>query len=114
MFLVVLGILSGSFGAILLKSGSAELKYDTSLVYIVFQAITSIKIVFAIILYMIPSITWIYLLKTLDITMLQPMLSLTYVLTALLAYVFFNEYISTMRWLGIGIIIIGVIFVSRS
>ena len=45
---------------------------------------------------------------------MNELLSLGYVLTALLAWQWMNEPISAMRWAGIGVIIVGVWLVSRS
>jgi multidrug transporter EmrE-like cation transporter len=46
--------------------------------------------------------------------MAYPMLSIGYVVNAIIAYYWFGEDVSVMRLAGIGIIIVGVYIVSRS
>ena len=66
-----------------------------------------------VLMYAIPVIIWIYLLKKLDITFLQPLFSLVYVITPILAMVYLGESISTYRWAGIFIILIGIFISSK-
>jgi multidrug transporter EmrE-like cation transporter len=42
------------------------------------------------------------------------MLSIGYVVNALLAWWLFKEDVNAQRWLGIGVIIVGVVLVARS
>jgi len=48
------------------------------------------------------------------LTILQPALSLTYVVSAILAVLVLNEPVSLLRWMGILVIIAGVMIVARS
>ena len=114
--LIVLGVASGSIGAVFLKSG-VEAVYPRTPDKIAIFFLNSLlepKILIALILYIIPLLLWIWLLKTLPITILQPAMSLTYVLTAILAHIFLDETLSINRIIGIGFIIIGVIVISMT
>ncbi|MCL6454246.1 MAG: EamA family transporter [Alicyclobacillus sp.] len=66
-----------------------------------------------IVLYAIATVVWIYLLSRLPISLLYPLQSLAYVLTAVVALVFFQEHISATRWIGIGVILVGVALVVK-
>lgn len=68
----------------------------------------------ALIAYGVSVLTWVVGLSRVPVSQAYPLLSLGYVLTALLAWQWFNEPISAMRWAGIGVIIVGVWLVSRS
>ncbi len=68
----------------------------------------------ALLAYGVSVLTWIVGLSRVPVSQAYPMLSLGYVLTALLAWQWLNEPISAMRWAGIGVIIVGVWLVSRS
>lgn len=56
--------------------------------------------------------TWLALLSRADLSLLLPLTALTYILNALAAGPLLGESVSKRRWLGIGVITIGVVFVS--
>lgn len=112
--LTLLGIFLGAFGGILLKQGSVELQHQGSLVQIVLHAALNWKIVGAVVLYFVPFLIWVFLLKRVDISFLQPIFSLTYVITPALATLLLHEQVPLLRWMGVAIIILGVVIVARS
>lgn len=69
---------------------------------------------FAGICYVLPIFLWWYLLQSMDLTKLQPMLSVVYIYTMVLSYFFLGEHLSLMRVLGIFTVMAGVIIVGRS
>jgi drug/metabolite transporter (DMT)-like permease len=58
-------------------------------------------------------IVWVVGLSRLPVSQAYPVLSLGYILAALLAWVVLGEAVSLTRWAGIGLIIAGVVLVSR-
>lgn len=57
---------------------------------------------------------WIYAVSQRHISFLYPLTAITYVLVAVGGKVFFAEFISGGRWLGIGIVVIGVAMLQMS
>ena len=57
---------------------------------------------------------WLLALSGLNISYAFPMLSVSYVLVAVLARVFLKEAVSMRRWIAIGVICCGVILIARS
>lgn len=114
VLLFVIGILLGSTGAILMKRGAMDLPpFAFNLDYAwAFGSNRYILAGFA--LYFIPALIWTYLLAKLPVSVVQPILSLTYVLTPLMAMIFLSEPVPGLRWLGILVIIAGVTIVSMS
>jgi len=109
------GVLAGGFGALLLKVGAKSLAARSGGWVAQFQAaLTTPTIWFGLALYLVPTILWIWLLRTIPLTVLQPILSLSYVLTALLALWILREPVPMQRWLGMGLIMAGIVLVSRS
>ena len=108
------GIFCGSTGGILLKKAAVEVGRAGSLPAQLLAACTNPRLVGAVVLYVIPLGFWIYLLRFVPISWLQPIFSLTYVLTPLLALAFLGEPVPPARWIGIGVIIVGVFLVARS
>jgi multidrug transporter EmrE-like cation transporter len=64
--------------------------------------------------YAISVVVWIVALSRVDVSIAYPMLSIGYVVNAALAWWLFGEQVSAQRWLGIVVIIIGVVLVARS
>ncbi len=64
--------------------------------------------------YALSVVVWIVALSRVDVSMAYPMLSVGYVVNALLAMWLFGEVVSVQRWLGIAVILVGVTLVARS
>ena len=64
--------------------------------------------------YVISVVVWIVALSRVEVSIAYPMLSIGYVVNALLAWWLFGEDVNVQRWLGIGFIVVGVVLVARS
>ena len=64
--------------------------------------------------YAISVVVWIVALSRVEVSIAYPMLSIGYVVNAALAWWLFGEQVNPQRWLGIAVIIIGVVLVARS
>lgn len=64
--------------------------------------------------YAISVMAWIVVLSRVEVSIAYPMLSIGYVVNALLAWWLFGEDVSVQRWVGIAVIVIGVVLVARS
>jgi len=67
-----------------------------------------------VVVYMVSLVIWIMGLSRVPVSVAYPMLSLGYVINAVLAYYLFGEAVTVTKWLGIGLIILGVWLVARS
>lgn len=70
-------------------------------------------VLFGLFLYALSAFFWLIVLSRLDLSYAYPIISVSYALVPLLAWVFLNEQIPPLRWLGIVIVCIGVIIISR-
>lgn len=114
IILFAVGIIFGSLGGILFKiAGSRMADFEMSLKWI-FNFILNPYVLSGFILYFIPGLIWIFLLKKYPLSFVQPILALTYVITPILAIVLLQEKIPIVRWVGIIIIIIGVFIISKT
>jgi drug/metabolite transporter (DMT)-like permease len=64
--------------------------------------------------YVLPILFWAYLLRSMELTKLQPILSIVYIYAVGFAYFLLDEQPSFQRILGIIIVMIGVIIVGRT
>ena len=60
------------------------------------------------------SVFWLVVLSRMELSLVYPMVSVAYVIVALISWYFFKENLSVLRWAGIAAIIFGVILISRS
>ncbi len=64
--------------------------------------------------YAVSIVVWIAALSRLPVSVAYPLLSVGYIVNAVLAYFLFGEALTMHKLLGIGFIIIGVVLVVRS
>lgn len=56
---------------------------------------------------------WMYILKHFDFSAAYPMISISYIFGMLAAVFIFQENIPLTRWIGVALIMLGVIFVAK-
>ncbi|MEO8922952.1 MAG: SMR family transporter [Caldimonas sp.] len=117
-FLIVcIGVFLNAVAQLLLKAGATASGPITS--WPTMRHAAGVLVVHPAILggltcYVVSVVVWIVALSRIDVSVAYPMLSLGYVLNAMLAYWLFGEAVSLQRWLGIGVILLGVALVARS
>ena len=112
--LLVVGVGMSAAGGFFLKVGAVQIQYAGGAVEIVRQVAFNWKIILGVLMYLIPVMIWIFLLKKVELSFLQPMFAMVYVVTPILATLFLNENVSIARWTGIGVIIVGVTIVANT
>jgi multidrug transporter EmrE-like cation transporter len=60
------------------------------------------------------SVFWLVVLSRLELSLVYPMVSVAYILVAFASWFFFKENVTLVRWMGIAVIVLGVILISRS
>ena len=71
--------------------------------------ITSGYIIGGDVLYVIATVLWLYLLTKFDFNYIYPMVSISFILSAIVSQFILNEHVPLNGWIGVGIITIGVI-----
>lgn len=112
--IINLGALVTAAGGIFLKRLSDQLDHQAAVTDLVFYAIKSPNIWLGGFCYIFPAFLWTYLLKYMELTKLQPQLSVVYIYTIVLSMMFLGEFPSLTRLCGIALIVVGVIVVGRS
>ncbi|MBV8619755.1 MAG: EamA family transporter [Curvibacter sp.] len=64
--------------------------------------------------YALSVVIWVIALSRVDVSIAYPMLSIGYVVNALLAMALLGEVISLQRWIGMGVILAGVALIART
>lgn len=112
LLVVFVGASLSAIGGIFLKVGAEHLKPVNNALD-VFQFVSNWRIILGLIMYFIPAVIWIYVLRTVEISLLQPLLAIVYVMTPLLAVIVLKEHVSMLRWSGIAVILFGVVLVAK-
>lgn len=60
------------------------------------------------------TILWFYILKNNELSLAYPLISISYIFGTIGAIFFFHESVSLTRWIGIFLIMTGVVFLSKS
>jgi multidrug transporter EmrE-like cation transporter len=116
--LILLGVLLNAGAQLFLKAGMGQIgHFDFSLanaIPIGMKVILNIPIVSGLCLYVISVGVWLLVLSRVPVSFAYPMLSIGYIVNAFAAYYLFGEPLSSMKILGIFIIIAGVYLVAQS
>jgi multidrug transporter EmrE-like cation transporter len=114
--LIAISVLMGVFGQILLKQGTTHLGGITTSQPIQFfiAAFSNVSVLAGFSLYFLSSLIWLMVLSKVDLSFAYPMLSFGYVLILAFSAIALHEHISYVRIFGVILIILGVLFITRS
>ena len=99
---------------LLLKRGASEVADRTSLwSWTGINGLASPLVWLAIVLIILSFVTWLYVLKYIPLSLAFPLSRVVDVLVPLGSWLFLGETISTRRWCGIALVIIGLAIVAR-
>ncbi len=116
--LILLGVLLNAAAQLMLKAGMSQIgHFEFSLantVPIGLKVMGNPPILGGLVLYVMSVGVWLLVLSRVQVSFAYPMLSIGYIVNALAANYLFGEPLTSMRVLGIFIIIAGVYLVAQS
>ena len=107
----VAGQLSLKFG--MSKIGNFSLSIPT-LTSVFFRAAVSPFIILGLCFYGLAFFVWLIVLSKAEVSYAYPMISLSYVFTAILAWQLLGEHVTVTRFMGILVTCLGVVIIARS
>jgi multidrug transporter EmrE-like cation transporter len=115
--LILLGVLLNAAAQILLKAGMTQIgHFEFSMANAIpvgLQVIGNVPIIIGLSFYVISVGVWLLVLSRVPVSFAYPMLSIGYIVNALAAFYLFGEPLTSIRMLGIFIIIAGVYLVAQ-
>jgi drug/metabolite transporter (DMT)-like permease len=114
IYSIIISVLMVVTGQTLLKQGLSSVSLDLNNFSSIFNVIYEPLVLGGLILIASSSIIWLSILSKTEISYAYPMISLGYVVVALISLFYFNENVSAIRWAGIFTICFGVFLMSRS
>lgn len=116
--LILLAVLLNTIAQLALKAGMERIGYFSfswnNLLAISLQVISNPFILGGLVCYVLSVVVWLLVLSRVEVSVAYPMVSLAYITTAIAASFFFNEHLSIIRMMGIGVIMAGVYMVART
>jgi drug/metabolite transporter (DMT)-like permease len=119
LLLILFAVGCGITGQISLKLGMLQTgRIDTAAMsqplHIALHVLSSPLVVVGLAFYALGAVAWVTVLSRVPLSLAYPNLALSYAFTPVLAWLLLGESVPSLRWLGIGVICLGVLIVSRS
>jgi len=116
--LILTGVLLNAIAQILLKKGMLSIGYFEfhfeNFFPIIKKVTNNLYILSGLTSYVISVMIWLLVLARVEVSYAYPFLSVGYVVVTVMGYFIFQENLSWMRGIGIAVIIVGVLLLSRS
>ncbi len=116
--LIVTGVMLNVAAQLLIKSGTNAIGYfeytRENILPIGWKLATEPHIIGALTCYVVGVVVWILALSRVQVSIAYPLLSLGYIVNAVAANYLFEEAITPSKMIGMGIIIVGVVVISRA
>lgn len=116
--LIFVGVMLNAGAQLLIKAGTNAVGYfefsRDNILPIGWKLATEWHILSALCCYGLSVVVWILALSRVQVSIAYPMLSLGYVVNAVAAWFLFNEAFNLPKVLGIGVIILGVVIISKA
>jgi len=119
LILLIICIIGASIGQIAMKQGMNQVgeigsvrqlfNYRTLL-----EVFTNKYIFSGLLCYGVITILWLGAMSTLNISFMYPLLSLAYIVTAIVAVIFLKESVTIYQWAGIVLVVGGCILIIRT
>ncbi len=115
---IIIALILGVAGQFLFKGGTESLNVSISGLsgpfILIWRMLTNPSIFWGLFCYGLSTVFYILALKEKEISLVYPMIASSYILVVLFAWLFKHEAVSPIRWVGVLVITLGVILISRS
>ncbi len=117
LLLILLTVCLNTGGQFLMKAGVnrvGKISLFNNFFSSIFKALTSGLVIGGFGFYVVSAILWIIILSRAELSWAFPLVSLSYVITAIVAPIVLHESFSVQRFVGTLVIVLGVFIVSRT
>ena len=104
--LMILTTIFTSVAQVLYKFGAAKLEFN------LLSLITNYYLIIGMVLYILGAFIMISAFKGGEVSALYPIIATSYIWVSLMSWYFFKDVLNLFRWMGIFIIIVGIMFIS--
>ena len=112
--LIFSAIFLAAFGQIILKIGMEKNGQLSFTIGHFIKAFTNPVVLGGLAFYGVSLLIWLVVLSREELSFVYPMVAFAYVITTVLAVIFLHESVPPLRWIGLSIIIVGIICIAKS
>jgi len=113
--LIIISIVLGACGQIVMKMGTSQLAVSgLSIMNQLLKYFTNIPILTGLVLYTLSAVVWIFAISKVQLSVAYPMVASGYVLVVILSYLLLHEPVSSLRILGLIVVVAGVVIIANS
>ena len=113
-FQLCLTVLLVTTSELFLKRGAVEApRLPAAVNWTGVSGLASANVWYGILFVIASFISWLYVLRFIPLTVAYPLSNFVHVLIPLSSWFFLDEIISTQRWCGIALVLIGVLIVAK-
>lgn len=117
--LALFSVFVATAGQLLLKSGMDrvgyvrvdQMRHPLQLAGII---IRTPQVLIGLSLFVLSAVSWLLVLSRVPLSVAYPFVGLTYVLTTLFSKFVLRESVPSIRWLGVGLILAGIVIIGQS
>jgi len=115
--MILTPITIGVVGQLLLKVGMQNIGtynlIDKGILLQYIKIYLNPHVFMGLVCYFLSTVFWLYLISRVPLSFAYPMLSISYIMVALAAVFLFGEKVSVINWIGIFVIMLGVVFIAH-
>ncbi len=111
--IAIISILLGAFAQYFLKVGTSSLKGDGFSYSSLSSLLSNPYLWYGCVAYGVSLLFWLYVLSKMELSKAYPMVSLGYVFSLMLGYLWLDEALSFLKVIGLILIMCEVIWISR-
>ncbi len=114
IYIILACTIIGAFGSLCFKLGADKLKELKwrNIKQILGQLINNYYLILGVFLYAVSAILYSIALKGGELSIIYPLVAISYIWVILLSKYFLKEKINNFKWMGISAIILGIIFLG--
>ncbi|HKZ35233.1 MAG TPA: EamA family transporter [Patescibacteria group bacterium] len=107
--LIFTPVIIASLGQLILKSGMNQVGQ-----FELVKTFTNPLVLLGLSFYGASAILWLQVLSKEALSFVYPLVAMSYVITIFLSRVVLHEQVPTLRWMGLAVIVLGILLVARS
>lgn len=117
--LTLLSVFLATAGQLLLKTGMGRIGYIGSVrlakpLQVLGEVVRTWQVLLGLLLFVLSAVSWLIVISRVPLSFAYPFVGITYVLLVLFGKFVLHEQVPALRWLGVVLIVTGIVLVGRT